>query len=122
DNDARQFATFTWIALALLGAGLMAAVFFQVRFGLRPLFDLGQEIGDVRKGKATRIERDYPIEIAPLADQLNQLLDHNQEVVERQRTHVGNLAHALKTPLSVMLAETEDAKGKLPEMVRRQSE
>lgn len=122
DNDARQFATFTWIALALLGAGLMAAVFFQVRFGLRPLFDLGQEIGDVRKGKATRIERDYPIEIAPLADQLNQLLDHNQEVVERQRTHVGNLAHALKTPLSVMLAETEGAKGKLPEMVRRQSE
>lgn len=122
DADTRQFATFTWIALGLLGAGLVAAVFFQVRFGLRPLFDLGQEIGDVRKGRATRIERGYPLEIAPLAEQMNKLLDHNQEVVERQRTHVGNLAHALKTPLSVMLAETEGQKGALPELVRRQSE
>jgi signal transduction histidine kinase len=122
DADTRQFATLTWIALGLLGAGLMAAVFFQVRIGLRPLYELGQEIGDVRKGRATRISQDYPVEIAPLAEQLNKLLDHNQEVVERQRTHVGNLAHALKTPLSVMLAETEGQSGTLPEIVRRQSE
>ena len=122
DADTRQFATLAWIALGLLGAGLVAAVFFQVRIGLRPLFDLGQEIVNVRKGRASRIERDYPIEIAPLAEQMNKLLDHNQEVVERQRTHVGNLAHALKTPLSVMLAETEGQAGDLPAMVRRQSE
>ena len=122
DLDTRQFATLTWIALGLLGLGLMAAVFFQVRIGLRPLYELGQEIGDVRKGRATRISQDYPVEIAPLAEQLNKLLDHNQEVVERQRTHVGNLAHALKTPLSVMLAETVGQSGGLPEMVRRQSE
>ena len=122
DSDTRQFATLTWIALGLLGLGLMAAVFFQVRIGLRPLYELGQEIGDVRKGRAARISGDYPVEIAPLAEQLNKLLDHNQEVVERQRTHVGNLAHALKTPLSVMLAETEGQAGGLPEIVRRQSE
>ena len=122
DLDTRQFATLTWIALGLLGAGLVGAVFFQVRIGLRPLYELGQEIGDVRKGRAIRISQDYPVEIAPLAEQLNKLLDHNQEVVERQRTHVGNLAHALKTPLSVMLAETEGQSGGLPEMVRRQSE
>ncbi|MFN4296121.1 MAG: ATP-binding protein [Brevundimonas sp.] len=122
DADTRQFATFTWIALALLGAGLVGAVFLQVRVGLRPLYELGQEIGDVRKGRATRISQDYPEEIAPLAEQLNKLLDHNQEVVERQRTHVGNLAHALKTPLSVMLAETEGQPGDLPAIVRRQSE
>lgn len=122
DADTRQFATLTWIALGLLGAGLMGAVFFQVKIGLRPLFDLGQEIGDVRKGRAVRVERTYPKEIAPLAEQMNKLLDHNQEVVERQRTHVGNLAHALKTPLSVMLAETEGKTGALPEIVRRQSE
>lgn len=122
DADTRQFATFTWIALALLGAGLVGAVFLQVRIGLRPLYELGQEIGDVRKGRATRISQEYPVEIAPLAEQLNKLLDHNQEVVERQRTHVGNLAHALKTPLSVMLAETEGQAGALPEIVRRQSE
>ncbi|MEH6665907.1 MAG: sensor histidine kinase [Brevundimonas sp.] len=122
DSDTRQFATLTWIALGLLGAGLAGAVFFQVRIGLRPLYELGQEIGDVRKGRATRISQDYPVEIAPLAEQLNKLLDHNQEVVERQRTHVGNLAHALKTPLSVMLAETEGQTGTLPDIVRRQSE
>ena len=121
DSDTRQFATLTWAALGLLGVGLMAAVFFQVRIGLRPLYELGQEIGDVRKGRATRITQDYPVEIAPLAEQLNKLLDHNQEVVERQRTHVGNLAHALKTPLSVMLAEAEGRDDPLAEVVTRQS-
>lgn len=122
DEDSRTFAAVTWAALALLGAGLVSAVFFQVRVGLRPLYELGREIGDVRRGEASRITRRYPDEIAPLADQLNKLLDHNQEVVERQRTHVGNLAHALKTPLSVMLAEAGAQPGDLPDTVRRQTE
>ena len=104
-----------------MGAGLVLAVFIQVRFGLRPLFDLRNEIAAVRKGRAARIERAYPLEIQPLAEQVNRLLDHNQEVVERQRTHVGNLAHALKTPISVMLAEAGTADGALPELVRRQT-
>ena len=104
DNDTRQFATFTWTALLILGVGLAIAVFVQVQIGLRPLYSLRNEIADVRKGKAARIARNYPLEIQPLAEQVNRLLDHNQETVERQRTHVGNLAHALKTPLSVMLA------------------
>lgn len=122
DNDTREFATLTWITLGLLGAGLLLAVFIQVRIGLRPLYDLQTEIADVRKGKAARIERAYPVEISPLAEQVNRLLDHNQEVVERQRTHVGNLAHALKTPLSVMLAEADGKPGELPDLVRRQTE
>ncbi len=122
DADTRDFATLTWISLSLLGLGLMAAVVIQVRIGLRPLYDLRVEIANVRKGKAARIERDYPVEIAPLAQQVNRLLDHNQEVVERQRTHVGNLAHALKTPLSVMLAETEGDQTALADLVRRQTE
>ena len=125
EADAKQFATFTWTALVLLGFGLVAAVFVQVRIGLRPLFDLRNEIAEVRRGKAARIGRVYPLEIQPLAEQVNRLLDHNQEVVERQRTHVGNLAHALKTPLSVMLAEASDARGDragLAEIVGRQTE
>lgn len=122
DADTRQFATVTWIVLLLLGAGLVSAVFIQVQIGLRPLYDLQTEIANVRKGKAARIERRYPVEIAPLAEQVNHLLDHNQDVVERQRTHVGNLAHALKTPLAVMLAEAGDAPGGLPDLVRRQTE
>ncbi|RZJ83318.1 MAG: sensor histidine kinase, partial [Brevundimonas sp.] len=80
------------------------------------------EIIAVRKGQSARIERSYPLEIQPLAEQVNGLMDHNQEVVERQRTHVGNLAHALKTPLSVMLAEAGSSEGPLPDLVRRQTE
>lgn len=121
DADTRQFATLTWIALLVMGAGLVSAVFIQVRFGLRPLFDLRNEIAAVRKGRAARIVHDYPLEIQPLAEQVNRLLDHNQEVVDRQRTHVGNLAHALKTPISVMLAEAGTQEGVLPELVRRQT-
>lgn len=122
DMDTRQFATFTWTSLLILGIGLVIAVFLQVQIGLRPLFDLRVEIANVRKGKAARIEKAYPTEIQPLAEQVNRLLDHNQEVVERQRTHVGNLAHALKTPLSVMLAEAGSTQGPLADIVRRQSD
>ena len=104
-----------------MGFGLVSAVFIQVQVGLRPLYELRNEIADVRKGKAARIGRSYPVEIQPLAEQVNQLLDHNQEVVERQRTHVGNLAHALKTPISVMMTEAGTAEGALPELVRRQT-
>ena len=122
DADTRQFATFTWTSLLVLGIGLVIAVFLQVQIGLRPLFNLRDEIADVRKGRAARIARSYPLEIQPLAEQVNRLLDHNQETVERQRTHVGNLAHALKTPLSVMLAEAGTQQGILPDMVRKQTE
>ena len=121
DADTRQFATVTWIALLVMGFGLVSAVFIQVQVGLRPLYELRNEIADVRKGKAARIGRSYPLEIQPLAEQVNRLLDHNQEVVERQRTHVGNLAHALKTPISVMMTEAGTAEGALPELVRRQT-
>lgn len=122
DMDTRRFATFAWTSLLILGIGLVIAVFLQVQIGLRPLFDLRVEISNVRKGKAARIEHAYPTEIQPLAEQVNRLLDHNQEVVERQRTHVGNLAHALKTPLSVMLTEAGTDQGPLADIVRRQSE
>jgi signal transduction histidine kinase len=122
EADTREFAAYVWIALLALGLGLVIAVFLQVQIGLRPLFALRNEIANVRKGRAARIERAYPLEIQPLAEQVNRLLDHNQEVVERQRTHVGNLAHALKTPLSVMLAEAEGKTDRLAEIVRRQTE
>ena len=122
DADARRFATTAAIALVLLGGGLIAAVLFQVRVGLQPLFALRREVADVRKGRAERLVRRYPVELEPLAYELNALVAHNQEVVERQRTHVGNLAHALKTPLSVMLAEARSQPGSLADVVARQAE
>jgi signal transduction histidine kinase len=122
DRQVRGFATVTAITLVLLGAGLAAAVFLQVRIGLGPLFAMGREIAAVRQGRALRLSRAYPSELAPLAGELNALLDHNREVVERQRTHVGNLAHALKTPLSVMLTEAEATPGPLADVVTRQAQ
>ncbi len=122
DHDARRFAATTAIALVLLGAGLVGGVILQVQVGLQPLFRLRGQVADVRKGKAESLASDYPVELQPLATELNALLAHNQEVVERQRTHVGNLAHALKTPLSVMLTEAEHKRGDLlADVVTRQA-
>jgi len=122
DQDARRFAVETAGGLLVLGAGLVIVVFVQVRVGLEPLFMLRREVAAVRTGKADRLEREYPSELEPLAEELNALVAHDQEVVERQRTHVGNLAHALKTPLSVMLAESERHPGPLADVVDRQAE
>jgi signal transduction histidine kinase len=121
DRDVGGFVVATAVAFLLLGAGLIAAIVFQVRVGLLPLFELRSEVASVRRGKAVRLAGSYPVELTPLAEELNALVEHNQEVVERQRTHVGNLAHALKTPISVMLTEAGQRPGPLAEVVSRQT-
>ncbi|MDI7775371.1 ATP-binding protein [Asticcacaulis sp. EMRT-3] len=126
-HDVRTFALLTAGALFILALGSLAAIFIQVRVGLRPLFDLTDEISHVQGGFQQRLTKTYPAEIRPVARQLNAFLDYAQEVVERQRMHVGNLAHALKTPLSVLMTAAReegagDADGPLPETVRKQAE
>jgi signal transduction histidine kinase len=121
ENDAERFAVETAVFLAVLMAVLILPMWIQVRVGLQPLFDLRREVADVRTGKADQLKGDYPSELKPLAEELNALVEHDREVVERQRTHVGNLAHALKTPLSVMLAEAERHPGALADVVERQA-
>ena len=66
---------------------------------------ISEAIADIRSGRAERLEGEFPVEIAPLARETNALIDANREIVERSRTHVGNLAHAIKTPLSVIVNE-----------------
>jgi signal transduction histidine kinase len=122
DREVRNFVTATATAFLLLGVGLIVAVVIQVRVGLEPLFRLRHEVADVRRGKAERLRGSYPTELLPLTDELNALVAHNQETVERQRTHVGNLAHALKTPISVMITESSQRPGPLAEVVARQAE
>ncbi len=122
EKDVQSFALLTAGALAVLALGSLLAIYFQVRVGLRPLFDLTDEIAHVRTGQQQRLVKVYPAEITPVARQLNAFLDYAQEVVERQRMHVGNLAHALKTPLSVLMATAGDAEGVLPETMRKQAE
>ncbi|MFZ5719013.1 MAG: sensor histidine kinase [Pseudomonadota bacterium] len=122
DREVRNSVTTIVLAVALLGLGLILAVVAQVRLGLEPLFRLGDEVADVRRGKAMRLQGEYPSELRPLTDELNALVAHNQETVERQRTHVGNLAHALKTPISVMITEAAQRPGPLAEVVTRQAD
>jgi signal transduction histidine kinase len=93
-------AIFTALAVALLLTTVL-----QVRFGLSPLKRISESLAGIRSGRAERLEGEFPVEIAPLARETNALIDANREIVERARTHVGNLAHALKTPLSVMINE-----------------
>ena len=99
------------IALALLAAGLAVAALVQVRVGLRPLARLRDGLAAVREGRSTAIDGRFPAEIQPLVAEFNAVLARNAEVVTRARTHAGNLAHAVKTPLSVLAnaaAETAD--------------
>ena len=121
ERDANRFAVETAVFLAVLMGVLIVPMWIQVRVGLQPLFNLTREVADVRTGKADQLKGDYPSELKPLAEELNALVEHDREVVERQRTHVGNLAHALKTPISVMLAEAEAHPGALAEVVARQA-
>ena len=120
--DIQEFESTLGWALGALGSGLLVAVLLQVRLGLRPLRRIGHALGEIRSGRTERLVGDFPREVMPLADELNQLLDHNAEVVRRARTHVGNLAHALKTPVAVLSNEA-DASGDnhLAEVVRRQA-
>jgi len=121
----RSIRNFILTAIALLSGltlGLILAVYAQVRVGLRPLFDLVSRIADVREGRAVSVEGDYPLEISPLATELNSLILHNKTIVERAQTHVGNLAHALKTPIAVLRNEAEAAKTTPSEIVSRQTE
>lgn len=98
--DQALLVTFSSLALVLL-----LTIMFQVRFGLAPLKRITVGLAAIRAGTAERLEGLFPEEIAPLARETNALIDANRGIVERARTHVGNLAHALKTPLSVMVNE-----------------
>ncbi len=121
-DDVAQFNRTLIIALAILAFGLALASFVQVRYGLGPLRTLSDGLIAVRAGKAKSLEGDYPNEIQPVADELNLLLENNDEVVERARTQVGNLAHALKTPLSVLANEADLNPGGLGSKVKQQTQ
>ncbi len=104
-EEIRSFSASVAITLAVFGIGLIIATLIQIRWGLRPLDDVRRALVELRVGKRARVEGKFPREIAPLVNELNAVLESNQEVVDRARTQVGNLAHALKTPLSVVINE-----------------
>lgn len=104
--------TLTW-SFAVLGLGLVMLAALQTFYGLWPLRRVRHEVVAIRSGAKTRISDDFPDEIQPLTQEINQLLAHNEEQAEEARRHAGNLAHALKTPLTVI---TNAATARDPEL------
>jgi signal transduction histidine kinase len=121
ETAVRGFLFALTVTFALLGLALGFTTLLQIRFGLRPLANLRSALGAIRRGEAERIVGEYPQDIAPLANELNLLLDTNREILERARTQVGNLAHALKTPLSIVVNEAENAPEDVAARVREQA-
>ena len=105
DDETNSFDRAIGITFAALTAALLLTTALQVRFGLAPLKRISESLAQIRSGGAERLQGEFPVEIAPLARETNALIEANREIVERARTHVGNLAHALKTPLSVLVNE-----------------
>lgn len=122
DAETQYLTDTIVLTLALLGGGLLLATFFQVRFGLSPLKDIGQRLAAIRSGEETLLEGTPPDEILPLQEELNALIKANWGIVERARTHVGNLAHALKTPLSVIMNEAASQNGEFSQKVAQQAQ
>ncbi|HVL29560.1 MAG TPA: histidine kinase, partial [Sphingomicrobium sp.] len=110
DRQIRDLRTTLTRAFAALGLGLLVLVALQTFYGLWPLRRVRSEVVAIRSGRQSRISEDFPREIHPLVNELNQLLAHSEEQAEEARRHAGNLAHALKTPLTVITnAATADS-------------
>jgi len=111
-------------ALIVLGAvGIMLALMSYIiaRFALRPLAKISLAIEEIRGGDINSIEGEYPKEIAPLAEEINELLASNTKIVERAKNQVGNLAHGLKTPLAVLQNEFAKQETKNAKIVRAET-
>ena len=109
-------------SFALLALGLLAMATLQTLYGLWPLRKLRQAIADMREGRAQRVEQEMlPREVAPLVDELNALIAHNETQAEEARRHAGNLAHALKTPLTVIMNAATAQADDLPDTVIREA-
>ncbi len=120
--EIANFRNSVLLTLAIFGLILVVATALQIRWNLRPLDRVRRGLADLRSGKEHRFEGPFPAEIEPLAKELNALLTSNQEIIDRARTQVGNLAHALKTPLSVITNEARAGSGPLAEKVAEQAE
>lgn len=122
EADISAFSNRLYIALALFGLGSLIINSLAILFGLRPLERVRQALGRIRTGKETGLSGDFPREIAPLATEINALIETNSRLVERARMQVGNLAHSLKTPIAVLINESRDMEERHGQLVRSQAE
>ena len=112
----------TFIVLGAVGVMLAIMSAIVARLAMRPISKLSRAIESVREGESVAVGGTYPREIAPLAEEVNELLRSNAQIIERARNQVGNLAHGLKTPIAVLRNEAATKKGALAEVVLSESE
>ena len=121
DTDIAHFEFELVITFALLAAALVGSSVLQLHYGLLPLRRLKEGASAIRRGERETIDGTFARDIAPLAAELNLLIAANREVVARARNEVGNLAHALKTPLSVIINEANEDRSGFSAKVREQA-
>lgn len=114
--EVARFEWLLWLSLIALSVLLLVGLALQIRWGLAPLRALHADLRSVKSGQNERLDTELPGELAELAETMNEVLDHDRRLIERGRSAAGNLAHALKTPVSVLQAQSE----RLPEAERRQ--
>jgi signal transduction histidine kinase len=102
DSQIHKLRLILFWSFTALGVGLIILAALQTFYGLWPLRRVRREVAAIRSGEKTRVGRDFPAEIRPLTEEINQLLEHSEEQADEARRHAGNLAHALKTPLTVI--------------------
>jgi signal transduction histidine kinase len=119
-QEVVSFSNGLYASLALLGLGLLGAIFFQVRYAMKPMAEMQQKLTDIRSGKIEMLHGNFPTEMQPVADEMNLLIQSNFEIIDRARMQVGNLAHALKTPISVLTNEARESPGGLADKVKEQ--
>ena len=121
DRQVAVLRATLWWSLGLLGLGLLVLAALQSTYGLWPLRRVSRAIATIRSGAATRVTGAFPPEIGPMVVELNELLDDNAAQAEAARLHAGNLAHALKTPMSVLVGAAHAGAADLAALVVSQT-
>jgi signal transduction histidine kinase len=120
DRQRSRTRSILFWSLSVLGLGLIAMAGLQSTYGLAPLRRVSDAIAAIRSGRARRVEAQFPIEVEPLVAEINELLAHSEAQSEAARRHAGNLAHALKTPMSVLVGEAHGRDDALARAVEAQ--
>lgn len=107
----RSFEQTLWLWLGVLVIAAISVVFVAVQLGFKPFSRLAAELRDVEKARLEKIQGRYPMEITPVVNNLNQLIDHERSLRERYKNSLGDLAHSLKTPLAVLKGAADQADG-----------
>jgi signal transduction histidine kinase len=121
EAQVNDYRFVSYIILGILALASLISTILIVWLGLRPLKQVPMAFDKILNGEEEQLSGDFPSEIEPLVNSTNLLITENAKIVERSRTHVGNLAHALKTPLSVLLNEARGVKSPLANKVNEQA-